>query len=321
MDLEPQLAADLVKPSKPSRVLLILSGIVTFSAWPGAAMLWLRLGEKAVAVSSVLLGLSLGPCLAAYALVPTRRKQATRRVILITGGLSILAFPVLGAVNLDLEGFFMLLFLGAGGVAIGHTMVTVIAGPLFFGRLLCGWGCWRAMILELLPIGRSPGRRGAIWSVLPLLGLAASITGAGLSVFALGHHPGGVPGKMHAGNMSGIAITIGIYYLASIGLAFTMRDKRAFCKYLCPSSVILGLTSRLSLLKMAADSRLCNSCDACSQVCPMDIDVARFAALGGRVASGQCILCQRCAHACPTGALRLGAGFDLAGRTPFRPCH
>jgi Fe-S-cluster-containing hydrogenase component 2 len=37
----------------------------------------------------------------------------------------------------------------------------------------------------------------------------------------------------------------------------------------------------------------------------MDIDVARFAELGRRVASGECILCQRCAHVCPAGVLGL----------------
>ena len=58
--------------------------------------------------------------------------------------------------NLDLEGFFMLLLLGTGGAAVGHTMIMVIAGPMLFGRVLCGWGCWRSMILELLPAGRKP---------------------------------------------------------------------------------------------------------------------------------------------------------------------
>jgi ferredoxin len=40
------------------------------------------------------------------------------------------------------------------GPAIGHTMITTIVGPLIFGRILCGWGCWRAMVLERLPVGK-----------------------------------------------------------------------------------------------------------------------------------------------------------------------
>ena len=228
-----------------------------------------------------------------------------------------MVFAALGRVNLDLEGFFMLLFLGTAGAAIGHTLVTVILGPLFFGRFLCGWGCWRAMILELLPIRHSAGRRRGEWDLLPFLGLALSIGAAAALVFILGHHPGGTPGAMHAGSLRAIVIGFAIYYAASIGLAFALRDQRAFCKYLCPSGLILGITSRLSILKMTSDGQLCNACGACSKVCPMDIDVAHFAALGQRVRSGQCILCQRCAHACPTLALRLAVSFDVAGTTPF----
>jgi ferredoxin len=298
-----------MRSSKPSPALLIFAALNACFAWPLAGLLWFRLGERAFATSLFLLGLSLGPSLAAYALVPTRRKQPVRRVVLFTGGLSIMAFAVLGAANLDLEGFFMLLFKGTMGAAIGHTLITVIVGPVFFGRFLCGWGCWRSMILELLPLGRGRGRRGGAWKLLPFAGLAASIAGAAISIFVFGHHPGGTPGAMHAASVRAILFGFAIYYAASIGLAFLLNDQRAFCKYLCPSSVILGLTGRLAILKMTANRQLCNACGACTRVCPMDIDVAHFAEQGRRVASGQCILCQSCAHACPTGALRLAPGF------------
>ena len=301
----------------PNRALLILSTVVSAFVWPVAARLWFLVGEKAFAVSLFLLGLSLGPCLAAYSLVPRVRKQTVRRLVLLTGGFSIMAFSLLGAANLDLEGFFMLLFLGTVGAAVGHTLVKVIVGPLFYGRFLSGWGCWRGMILELLPIRHSRGRRRGGWDWLPLLGLTASIGAAAASVFVFHHDPGGTVRVMHGGSVEAIAVGFGVYYIASIALAFALRDQRAFCKYLCPSSVILGQTSRLSILKMEATGLLCNACGACSKVCPMDIDVAHFAALGKRIESGQCILCQRCAHACPAKALRLTVGFDIAGKTSF----
>ncbi|HVM74791.1 MAG TPA: 4Fe-4S dicluster domain-containing protein [Candidatus Saccharimonadales bacterium] len=302
---------------KPNRSLFGLAALLVSIAWPSAALVWFHFGEKAFAVSIFLLGLSLGPCLAAYSLVATARKQALRRLVLLTGGLSILTFCLFGAVDLDLEGFFMLLLSGTMGAAIGHTLTTVILGPVFFGRFLCGWSCWRSMILELLPIGHGPGRRGGGWTLLPFVGLALSVAAAAVSLFKFGQRPGGIAGAAHADSARGIIIAFGIYYLLSIGMALALKDQRAFCKYLCPSSVILGLTSRLSLLKMAATAGSCNSCGACSKVCPMDIDVAHFASLGQRVASGQCILCQRCAHVCPAGALHLTAAFDIAGRTPF----
>ena len=35
--------------------------------------------------------------------------------------------------------------------AVIHYLVAKIAGPLFFGRGWCGYACWTAMILDLLP--------------------------------------------------------------------------------------------------------------------------------------------------------------------------
>jgi polyferredoxin len=287
----------------------------TALSWSIAALLWSR-GEKAFAVSVFAGGLSLGPCLAGYLSAPRRYKQLLRRIVLVTGGLSILA-PLLSATSLDLEGFFALLFAGTMGAAIGHTVITVIVGPLVFGRLLCGWGCWRAMVLELLPIRRSPGRRRGAWRLLPFAGLALSVGSAAFLHFSLAHHPGGAPGRIHGTSVLPLLAICGAYYLASISLAFLLKDSRAFCKYLCPSGAILRFTSRASLAKMAPAAGGCDGCGACSRACPMDIAVAEYASAGRRVTSAECILCQRCAHACPTGTLRLTLGFDVAGRTSF----
>jgi polyferredoxin len=306
-----------MKSERPNVALLIFAGVITCLTWPLAALLWFRLGEKALGISMFGLGLSLGPCLAAYAIVPRARKQRARCVVLFVGGLSVIAFSLVGAVNLDMEGFFALLFAGTMGAAIGHNLVTVIVGPMLFGRLLCGWGCWRSMILELLPINPSTGRRRGAWRFLVFVGLAVTIGIATVSVFALGHRARGNSGALHSASVGLIAIGFGIYYAASIGLAFALKDQRAFCKYLCPNSAILRVTSRLSLLKMGANGNLCNDCGACSKVCPMDIDVAKSAAPGRPVASGDCILCQRCAHACATGALGLTVGLDMGPQTPF----
>ncbi|MGA2084123.1 MAG: 4Fe-4S dicluster domain-containing protein [Terracidiphilus sp.] len=306
-----------MRSAKPSKALLAIASLFTVAAAGGAACLWLRIGQPSMDIALFGLGFSEGPCLAAYALAPSKLKQRARRLVLFTGGLSILAFSLLASANLDLEGFFLLLFEGAMGIAIGHTLATLLVGPLFFGRILCGWGCWRAMVLELLPVGRGKGRRIGVWRFLPLAGMATVLAAAALSFFVFGHRAGGVPGSVRVAGAKSLLIGFGIYYAASIGLAFAMNDQRAFCKYLCPSAVILRLTSRASLLKMATDRQVCNGCGACSRVCPMDIDVRAFAVSGRRVLSGECILCQRCAQVCPAGAVAPCFGLDVARGTPF----
>jgi len=312
----------MTKPPPDSRssvltrpIWLGLSYAFAALAWSLAAFAWSR-GERAIAASALAGGLSLGPCLAGYLSAPLRYKQLLRRIVLVTGGLSILA-PLAGATSLELESCFALLFAGTMGAAIGHTLITVILGPLAFGRLLCGWGCWRSMILELLPIGRSPGRRRGAWRFLPFVGLALSVGSAAFLYFSLGHLPGGTAGMIHGTSLLPLAALCGIYSVLSIGLAFLLRDSRAFCKYLCPSGAILSFTSRAALAKMASRAGGCDGCGACSRACPMDIAVAEYASAGRRVTSGECILCQRCAQACPRGTLRLTLGLDLARRTSF----
>jgi polyferredoxin len=279
-----------MRSPKPNRALLVAAVLNSSLAWGLAGFLWSRPGAKPLAVSLFGTGVSMGPCVAAYALAPLRRKQNARRIVLATGALSIMAFSVLSRTSIDLEGFFALLIAGGMGAAVGHTLITVIISPMLFGRFLCGWACWRAMILEILPVRASAGCRGGAWTLLPLAGFAASF---GSAIF------------FHTEGLRAIAWGYAVYYAASIGLALALRDQRAFCKYVCPSGLILRQTSRISALKMSSGAEQCDGCGACSRICPMDIDVASFAVAGGSVTSGDCILCQRCAHVCPRGALGL----------------
>ncbi len=292
----------------PHPALYVATFAVTAVAWSASGLLW-STGQHAFAVSAFLLGLSLGPCLTAYATAPRAQKQRQRRLVLFTGGLSILAPALLAGVSLDLEGFFAALLAGTAGAAVGHTLVTVVLGPLVFGRVLCGWGCWRAMVLELLPArrGRAGSRRGA-WALLPYLGLVIS----GGSALLAGGPAHGVEAAL---------VAAGVYYAASIGMALALRDPRAFCKHLCPSGAILRWTSRPARLRVAAVAAACDGCGACSRACPMDVDVAAAACAGARIGAGDCVLCQRCVEACARGALRLhwGQVLSVTPRTAAAP--
>jgi ferredoxin-type protein NapH len=293
-----------MRNARPNISLLIVS--VLFTLITAGMLVAVRPPTHALPLRFALLGLgiSLGPCLAAYALVPLRQKQNTRRIVLLAGGVTILGFSLLASANLDLEGFLLLLFEGVAGAAIGHTIITLILGPALFGRFLCGWGCWRAMVLELLPVGRVQGKRRALSRVLPFGSLALCIVAAAVAFFVFGHHAGGTPGSHHQAGTAALLVGFALYYAAAIGLAFASRDQRAFCKYLCPNLPVLRLTSRLALLKITPRADLCTSCGACTRVCPMDIDVSTLATLGKRIGTGECILCQRCTQVCPTGALK-----------------
>jgi polyferredoxin len=284
--------------------LLVVSAVAILGFWPLAAAVFFQGNLPGLAICLFVMGISQGLFLAAYAFTGTDRKQWWRWLILVTTGSGILLFMLVDAVNLDIDGFFELLILGTMGPAIGHTLITTIIGPLIFGRVLCGWGCWRAMVLERLPAGRGPGRRKGAWTWMPLIGVAVSLAAAVLFVLLPESQSGGTQGHIPGNSFWPVAAGVAVYYAASITLAFALHDQRAFCKYLCPAGFIMRWTSRPALLHVTAKTGACNECGACSEVCPMDIPVAERVRVGTRIGNGDCILCQRCVESCPTGALQ-----------------
>jgi ferredoxin-type protein NapH len=287
-----------------SRTLIVISVISLLVLWPLAAVVLFRVKALGFALALFGSGLAQGPLLAGYAFAPADRKQWWRWIVLAINGLAILMFSLVDAVNLDIDGFFELLILGTIAPAFGHTMITTVIGPLIFGRVLCGWGCWRAMVLERLPVGKGAGWRKGVWVWTPLIGVAVSFTAAVLFVLVLDSKSGGAHGHISGNSFWPVASGVAVYYAASITLALALHDQRAFCKYLCPSGFIMRWTSRPALLHVSARAEACNGCEVCTDVCPMDIPVAARVKMGTRIGKGNCILCQRCVESCPTGALK-----------------
>lgn len=59
-----------------------------------------------------------------------------------------------------------------------------------------------------------------------------------------------------------------LYFASGIVLAFALKNNRAFCKYLCPITVLMKTTTRFSLLKIDGSRGQCSRCGACSRACP-----------------------------------------------------
>ena len=91
------------------------------------------------------------------------------------------------------------------------------------------------------------------------------------------------------------------YYVTGIALAFALKDNRAFCKYICPITVLLKPMSYFSLFRVKCDTSKCISCGKCKRVCPMDVDVTDNSRK--RANGTECILCMECVRNCPKNAL------------------
>ena len=86
---------------------------------------------------------------------------ARRAVQLLVGLYMLVGLGLIGGENMQIEGFWFYLFSGVFQAAVIHYAVAKIVGPLLFGRGWCGYACWTAMVLDLLPYRRPQGpRRG-----------------------------------------------------------------------------------------------------------------------------------------------------------------
>ena len=236
----------------------------------------------------------IGTCLAVgLALFAAGWPHARRFVQFAVGSYMLVYLGLICQENMQIEGFWYYLFSGVFEAATIHYAVAKIFGPLVFGRGWCGYACWTAMVLDLLPFRRPEGpRKGWGWARYVTFALSlALVTGLFL---------------MHVANLERIMFRFFVagnvlYYVVGIALAFALRDNRAFCKYLCPVTVFLKPASSLALVRIHCDEAACVHCGKCLRVCPMNVEVNREGR--DRANATECILCMECVRECPVKAL------------------
>ena len=267
------------------------SAILLFSVFMAVAIgLWLLTGNLFFLLNFGYIGLCLGIGLALSA----ARKAYARVFIQFAVGAYILVF--LGLIcreNMQIEGFRYYLFSGVIGAGTLHYAIAKIFGPFLFGRGWCGYACWTAMVLDLLPYKHPHGSRRRIGFIRYIVfGLSLALVSV---LFLLGKATSSVMFRLFIyGNI--------VYYAVGIALAVAFRDNRAFCKYICPVTVFLKPASRYSLLRIHCDEGRCIRCGKCLEVCPMDVEVNNDSR--SRKNATECILCHNCTRACPVKALK-----------------
>lgn len=225
-----------------------------------------------------------------------RKYKYSRLLVQFAVGLYMLLYlGIISNENMQIEGFWYYLFLGVFEAATIHYAVAKIFGPVLFGRGWCGYACWTAMILDLLPYKTPQSPRKKIEFIRYIVFTLALLFVGALFVF-------------HVPNLERIMLwsfIIGniVYYSVGIALAFAFQDNRAFCKYICPITVFLKPASYFSLLRVKNDKDKCISCGKCKKVCPMNVDMTDNAR--NRMNGTECILCFKCIEECPKKSLHL----------------
>lgn len=255
-----------------------------------AVSLWLTTGSLFYLLNFSYIGCTLGIGLALSA---AGWKYAREFVQFCVGSYMLVFLGLICKENMQIEGFWYYLFSGMLGAGVLHYAIAKIFGPLLFGRGWCGYACWTAMILDLLPYKKAaqPRKRlGFIRYIMFALSLGIVILLISL-------------GKANKTNMFYLFVAGNVlYYLVGIILAFVLKDNRAFCKYICPITVFLKPMSYYSVLRVKCDESKCIQCGKCLEVCPMEVEVNNNSR--SRKNATECILCQKCKKACPVKALK-----------------
>jgi len=294
---------------------LVVPAVVMLAFWGIAIWGFTASGYIQPLIMFGYIGTSLGIGLGLYGTLPKKKKPIGRRLTLFLIGLFLVGFAIfMGQENSQLEGALFGLLTGVFQMGVYHYLIAKIFGPILFGRMWCGWACWTVMILDLLPFKRPSGRLPGRWGWLRYFHFGLSVSLVLLLVFVFG---------FRAGATGSTAVTwfiIGnlLYYAVGIVLAYVLKDNRAFCKYVCPVSVPLKVSTRFSIIKIGQAEGECNDCDACEKMCPMDVRISDYILNHQRVLSTECSLCQTCITVCAQNALKLSFGFDLGGKDLLR---
>lgn len=255
-----------------------------------AVTLWLTIDNIFYLFNFSYIGTSIAIGLLLFQL---QYKHARRVAQFLVGTYMLVYLGLICNENMQIEGFWYYLFTGVFEAATIHYAVAKIAGPLIFGRGWCGYACWTAMILDLLPykIPQQPRKK---WGWIRYITFVLSFVFVSALFLA------------QVKNIERIMfwaflIGNGLYYIVGIVLAFVLKDNRAFCKYICPVTIFLKPMSYFALLRIRCDENKCVSCRKCKKVCPMNVDMTDNSRK--RQNGTECILCFECTKVCPKNAL------------------
>ena len=190
--------------------------------------------------------------------------------------------------------FFALGTLSATGAILGRATCAYVCPFGFFQEIFYSISPWKNIEAKLPQKFRHIKWFNLFFFVLliPAFGLAqgfcAYVCPSGLIV-------AGIP--IIAAN-SGLRTSIGLTFWWKVALTiffviYFMREKRAFCRYICPLGLILGFFNRISLFQIKLYQKNCVSCHKCEKSCPMGINPVK------EVNSIECIKCGDCVKACP----------------------
>lgn len=234
--------------------------------------------------------------------------QKIRFVILLT---SFILFPV--------TIFYMspvLLFLGAKHGIINFN-ILLFAGQvvlsIFFGRIFCGWICPGSGIADIcFSANKKPVNRKFFWIkyIVWVPWIISVVTVLILSNKQIVINPFyGMQNPVSILNRGGL-----IVYFSFVGTMILLSlviGKHSFCHHICwmapfmNAGTKLGRMFRIPRVELYFNHTNCNLCGACSNKCPMSIDIPKAVRNNNIILDSDCTLCAECVNTCKKSALHI----------------
>jgi len=100
---------------------------------------------------------------------------------------------------------------------------------------------------------------------------------------------------------------VDVLWAGILGVGFYWHlSGRVWCRFACPLAALMHVYARFSKFRIFAEKKKCISCNVCTSVCHMGIDIMNFANKGLPMQDPQCVRCSACVQGCPTGVLSFG---------------
>ncbi len=127
--------------------------------WSLAIFFYIKTNNLGALLNFGYIGTALSVGIFLYNYLPLKQKHWGRKLSQFLVGIYLFLFlGIICKMNIQIEGVWFEILFGVSTAPLMHYMVAKIFGPLFMGRLYCGWACWTTMILDLLPFDQNHGR-------------------------------------------------------------------------------------------------------------------------------------------------------------------
>ena len=115
-----------------------------------------------------------------------------------------------------------------------------------------------------------------------------------------------IPSTKTLSSLYGIIVDIFFAGVLGVGVYFFLSG-RVWCRFFCPLAALMHIYTRFSVYRIFSNKKRCISCNICTKVCHMGIDVMNYANKGIPMNDVECVRCSACVVNCPMQVLTFGS--------------